>query len=143
MSAHKKSAKSKECYLNGKAHKKIDWNKVDELLKAQCHGTEIAAILGVSEDTLYNHCFFEHNVNWNQYKNPPKDAGKGLVKYEQYKEARSGNVQMMIFWGKNHLGQRDKFDHNIQGNISINHIHYSDEEEKQRWEENNNCEFRS
>ena len=35
----------------------IDWERVNELLEADCEGTEIAAHLGIKPDTLYKRQF--------------------------------------------------------------------------------------
>lgn len=137
----KKNPKNKADYKRGTAHIKVDWKKVDALLEAECSGAEIAAVLGIHPDTLYNHCFFEFDVNWSEYKQKGREKGRALMKYDQYKSARNGDTQMMKFWGKNYLGQREKFDHDIKGQININHIHYSDDEEKEKWEQNNTCDF--
>ena len=143
MSSNKKDPKRKSDYKRGTTHIKIDWKKVEALLEAENSGAEIASILGISVDTLYNHCFYEHDINWSEYKQKGRNKGRGLMKYDQYKAARNGDTKMMIFWGKNYLGQREKFDHDIQGQININHIHYNDDEEQKKWEQNNSCEFTS
>lgn len=43
---------------------KIDWKKVDFLLKAGCSGTDVAAELGIHPETLYRRCEEKNKTNF-------------------------------------------------------------------------------
>lgn len=86
----------------------IDWGKVDGYLKAQCNGVEIAGILGVSPDTLYDKCVEDNKSLFSDYSTQKKAQGKEFLRAKQYATAMDGNVTMQIWLGKQYLEQRDK-----------------------------------
>lgn len=92
----------------GRPKANIDWHKVDNLLKAQCDGVGIAGILGVSPDTLYRACQDEHNIGFADYSAQRKSEGKELLRAKQFDSAMSGDKTMLVWLGKQYLGQRDK-----------------------------------
>lgn len=92
-------------------HKKIEWKKVEAYLKAGCSGVEIAAILGVHENTLYNRCKEEKNVDFVAFKQEKQAEGDAHIKRAQYEEAVVERDRSMLIWlGKQRLGQRDRFE---------------------------------
>ena len=52
----------------GRPKAEIDWAVVDNYLKAQCDGTEIAEFFGIAPITLYRACEREYNVTFDVYK---------------------------------------------------------------------------
>lgn len=48
-------------------NKKIDWNKVNDLLANGCKGIDIANIIGVHYDTLANRCKIEKGLKFSEY----------------------------------------------------------------------------
>jgi len=92
-------------------HKKIDWKKVEGYLKAGCSGREIAAQLGVHENTLYMRCKEEKNVDFVAFKQEKQAAGDAMLKAVQFEEAVTNRDKTMMVWlGKQRLGQRDRFE---------------------------------
>lgn len=85
----------------------IDWNKVDYLLEAGCLGTQIAASLGISADTLYNHCMREKGVNFSAYLKEKRAKGDSSLHLKQYEMAMDGNTTMLLWLGKNRLNQKE------------------------------------
>lgn len=47
--------------------KPIDWDKVDKLLLAGCHGTEIAPHFNMHPDTFYNRMKERYNLGFTEY----------------------------------------------------------------------------
>ena len=45
----------------------IDWSLVENLLQADCSGTEIASYMGISNDTLYERTKKEKGMNFSLY----------------------------------------------------------------------------
>jgi len=91
----------------------IDWKRVDELLEADCEGTEIAAHLGIVPNTLYERCKKDNNLSFSEYLQQKKAKGNSLLKEEQYKMATSNEdsaikKSMLIWLGKQRLGQSDR-----------------------------------
>ena len=87
--------------------KPIDWKKVDELLIYGCPTTEIAAVIGVSTDTIYDRCLSEHGVSYTVYSTEKKQLGDSMLRGAQYRKAIKGDNTMMVWLGKNRLEQRD------------------------------------
>lgn len=88
----------------------IDWTVVDRLLMDGCTGIEIAAYFGVSPDTLYLRCVKVKGVVFSQYAQQKRSKGDALIKSKQMSFAMTGdvgNATMLIWLGKNRLGQRE------------------------------------
>lgn len=86
----------------------IDWSKVDLMLEAHCTGTEVANHLGIHYQTLYDRVKEKFKVDFSVYSRQKKEKGKSHLRVKQYQEARIGNKQMLIWLGKNWLGQKDE-----------------------------------
>ena len=86
----------------------IDWERVNELLEADCEGTEIAAYLGIVPNTLYRRCEEDHKISFSKYLQEKKAKGNSLLKEKQFNTAMSGDRTMLIWLGKQRLGQSEK-----------------------------------
>lgn len=115
----------------GRLKSNIDWKKVDTLLKAQCDGTEIAAMLGLKcADTLYRHVKETFKMDFVAYSQQKRAEGRTLLKVAQFDKALTEKSQTMQIWlGKQYLGQKDRTD-NENRNTEVNHIIVKSEEEK-------------
>lgn len=88
--------------------KPIDWDVVDKMMHAQCLGTEIAAYFDMHPDTFYRRVQEKSGMGFTEYSTQKKEVGKAKIRISQYKTALEGNTSMQIWWGKNHLGQKDQ-----------------------------------
>lgn len=79
--------------------KKIDPDQVAKLAQIQCTMVEIAAVLQCSVDTLERR--FAETIKRS------REQGHASLKRAQYKAAIDGNVTMLIWLGKQLLGQND------------------------------------
>lgn len=86
----------------------IDWTLVDKCLEADCTGTQVAGILGIHQDTLYGRCQKDKGMTFTDYSSEKKCKGDALLKVKQYKEAMNGDRGMLIWLGKQRLGQREE-----------------------------------
>lgn len=86
----------------------IDWERVNKLCFIQCTAEEIAAVMSVSVDTLERHCKKDHNMLFADYIAIKKQGGKMSLRRKQHEIAMSGDRTMLIWLGKQHLGQSDK-----------------------------------
>ena len=95
----------------------IDWKRVDAMCAIQCTGQEIADVLGFSYNTLVRACEREQGVLFEEYFAQKRSSGKSSLRRKQYSIAMNGNPTMLVWLGKNWLGQTDKseiaLDHNI------------------------------
>ena len=92
--------------------KTIDWAMVDSLCKIQCTAEEIASLLNVCTRTLDNHIKETFKLSTFEYIRQKAAGGKASLRRMQYKSAEGGNAALLIWLGKQHLGQKDKQDLN-------------------------------
>lgn len=92
----------------GRPRKEIDAKLVEQLASIQCTDEEIAAICGVSHDTLLRRKnddpVFLEAIEQGRAK------GRVSLRRMQWKAATTGNPTMLIWLGKQLLGQRDKIE---------------------------------
>lgn len=110
----------------------IDWNKVDRMLEAGCDGTEVAATLGINEETLYRACERENKVGFVDYKATKRASGDRLLRVKQFEIAMTGDKAMLIWLGKQRLGQAEKQEHSGPGGgpIQVTPISFFTDEEE-------------
>jgi len=88
----------------------IDWVEFDKLLNLQATKKEIAGWFNCSEDTLENKIREKHDMTFSAYFDLRSQGGKISLRRKQFQTAMSGNVSMLIFLGKQWLGQADKME---------------------------------
>ena len=94
----------------GRPQIKIDWRALDALCAVQCTLAEIAAHFGVSEDTIERAVKREQGASFADYFEQKRKGGFASLRRKQYQVAMSGNVTMLIWLGKQWLGQADRQD---------------------------------
>lgn len=87
--------------------KPIDWAKVDQLLMAGCLGTEIAPHFDMCPDSFYNKVKEKYNLGFSEYSALKKQQGCSLIRYKQFQVAMEGDKTMLVWLGKNRLGQKE------------------------------------
>lgn len=93
--------------------KVIDENLLKKLCQIMCTTEEMAHILGVSPDTLERR-FAGAIKEW-------KSQGKMTLRRWQWQACEKGNPALLIWMGKQHLGQVDRQEQQItQASININ-----------------------
>lgn len=112
----------------------IDWNQVDKWLEAHCSGAEIASIIGIYPDTLYDRCQKEKGMVFTEYAQQKKSKGDASIKSKQYEEAMKGDRGMLIWLGKQWLGQRDNQDLNVSGDMKIGIVNYGSNPDPKPWQ---------
>lgn len=98
---------------NGRPLAKIDWKKVDNMCAIHCTGEEQAGVLGVDYEALNRACKREKKMGFKEYFKLKSGAGKMSLRRKQYSEAIEGNTTMLVWLGKNWLGQTDKIEATI------------------------------
>ena len=99
-----------------------DFEKLVGMIRIQCTAEEICAILGMSEDTLGRR-IAERNIsgvkNFADLYKRHQDEGKASLRRAQWKSATQDNNPTMLVWlGKNMLGQTDKQDVRMSGELA-------------------------
>ena len=80
----------------------LDTKQVEQLASFGCTDTEIASFFDMSRTTLER--------NYEQYMTKGRESGKIRLRQMQWASAKKGNVAMLIWLGKQILGQSDKQD---------------------------------
>ena len=106
----------------GRPYAEINWDTVENLCAIHCTGEEIAAILKIDYDTLNAAIEREFNSSFSDYFKKHSAKGKMSLRRKQYEVAQSGSVPMLIWLGKQYLGQSDKVENHIEpdNEITIN-----------------------
>ena len=80
----------------------IDTHQIEQLAGFGCSNTEMASFFGCSPDLL--------EKSYSEYLSKGRDSGKIRLRQYQWAAAKKGNVAMLIWLGKQILGQSDKQD---------------------------------
>ena len=92
----------------GRPRFEFDMGLVERLAQISCTDGEIAAACGCSVDTLARRRADE--PGFAETIERAREAGKSSLRRAQWKAALSGDRTMLIWLGKQHLGQRDRQD---------------------------------
>jgi len=90
----------------GRPKKVIDEKQVEALAGINCSYEEMAAVLDCNEATL--------SRNFAQAIKKGRALHKMSLKRKQHEQAMAGNVTMLIWLGKQHLGQTDKMEQKVE-----------------------------
>lgn len=82
--------------------KQVDEALLEKLASIQCTNEELSNMVGVSIDTLLR--------RYATLIKKARDNGKKSLRRMQWEAAQKGNVTMLIWLGKQYLGQKDKID---------------------------------
>jgi len=94
----------------------INYPALEKMCAIQCTGEECAAILGMDYDTLNNRLKSDGHGGFSEYFRQKSSNGKASLRRKQYQKAvEEGNPTMLIWLGKQWLGQVDRVE---QDNIS-------------------------
>lgn len=85
-----------------------EWQQLDAMAQIHCTRDEMAGVLGVSADTLEARIREEFDQTFAAWFERASAGGKASLRRMQWKKAKDGNVAMMIWLGKQYLGQRDQ-----------------------------------
>ena len=114
------SKKDDKSYLNqeltpsckptrGRPPKKIDYELLKQLCFIQCTLKEAAGVLKVTPPTIEKHLSREFQMSWTQFFELHSAGGKMSLRRAQFRNAvDKNNTALLIFLGKNYLGQSDK-----------------------------------
>lgn len=86
----------------------IDKKDFEKLCAMQCTLVEIAGFFDCSEDTIENWCKKNYDgLTFSEVFKKKSAKGKISVRRNQFRAADAGNVSMLIWLGKQYLGQKD------------------------------------
>jgi hypothetical protein len=105
----------------GRPEKEFDWKILDSILQFGANLIDCSELLEVSEDTVQRKIKSEHGCTFTEYRT--KKMGRMRVKLlqKQYEMAQNGNVALLIWLGKQYLGQSDKAESTLElSKVEIN-----------------------
>jgi len=103
----------------------LDPSKVEALAALQCTYSEIASGLDISISTLERRRKADPAIEAAIEKG--REEGTRSLRRLQWEAAKSGNVTMQIWLGKQWLQQSDKRDLNVKGSMTV---HFDKEDER-------------
>ena len=86
--------------LGGRPKVQLDEKLLEDLASIHCTKEEIAKIMGCSVDTLY--------ARYSEVLFKGSAIAKSSLRRLQWEQAKRGNTMMLIWLGKQWLGQRDR-----------------------------------
>lgn len=92
-----------------------EWATIEAAAKIHCTGEEIAAMMGVNYETLDRRIKEEKQMLTVEYLKKHASTGKASLRRMQWKSAEAGSVPMLIWLGKQNLGQTDKQETQLTG----------------------------
>lgn len=92
----------------GRPRKEIDQKQFESLCGLQCTIEEICFFFQVTDKTLSTWCKRQYGRSFSEIFAEKKALGKVSLRRAQMQAAIGGNTTMMIWLGRNLLGQTDK-----------------------------------
>lgn len=90
-----------------------EWDSVKYMCMIHCTGEEIAGVMQMDYDTLNKNCKEKWHMPISEYIKQNNTNGKMSLRRMQWKAAEDGNTTMMIWLGKQWLGQKENVDMNV------------------------------
>lgn len=88
--------------------KEIDQEQFEKLCGLGCTQIEIADWFSCDEDTVLAWCKRTYDASFSVVFQQKRNRGNVSIRRKQHEVAMSGNVTMLIWLGKQRLGQTDK-----------------------------------
>jgi len=83
------------------------YKQVCSLCAIQCTAEEIASVLGISVDTLERRIYERDGLRFAEFFKIKRKAGFASLRRMQWKKSQSDDTTMLIWLGKQYLGQKD------------------------------------
>jgi hypothetical protein len=94
----------------GRPLTELNYDKLEAMCKIFATGEECAGVLGIDYDTLNRRLKEEGHGGFTDYYKKHSSHGKVSLRRAQMKLALEGNATMLIWEGKQFLGQSDKIE---------------------------------
>jgi len=111
----------------GPKGKPIDVTEFEKLCGLQCTLIEIAGWFSVSEDTIESWCKKTYSLKFSEVFRLKRQHGVVSLRRRQMQAALSGSIPMLIFLGKQYLGQADKVESKDSTTAAIT-LNYNDKD---------------
>jgi len=98
----------------GRPKKEIDFDTLEKLCELHCTRDEICDFLDIDDETLSCRLREQGYKNFSTYYEKHLGGGKVSLRRLQWLAAEKGSIPMLIWLGKQILGQSDRLDQNIK-----------------------------
>lgn len=106
----------------GRPEKEIKWDVLDGILQFGATLIDCSEILGHAEDTIQRRIKKDFKMTFSEYRHRKMARMRMKLLQKQYDVAINGNVTMLIWLGKQHLGQSDKTEiHESSQSFNLNY----------------------
>lgn len=102
----------------GRPRKEIDFETFEKLCTLQCTKLEICEFFGLTDKTLERRVQEHYDMGFSEVFKIKRSPGKISLRRTQFELAKKSPA-MAIFLGKNYLGQSDKYETKVSGEIEI------------------------
>lgn len=86
----------------------FDWLRLNKLCQYPLSQDDIAECMGMSKDTIARRILEMFDMSFAAYHNKKKARMRKTLMAWQFKAARTGNITMLIWLGKQYLEQKDQ-----------------------------------
>ena len=97
----------------------FDWSKLDAILQYGAKLTDAADIMNVHPDTVSKKIKTKYKMSFPEYREKKMSVTRVKLYQKQIDVAMAGNVSMLIWLGKNILGQSDKVESELAQKIEV------------------------
>lgn len=97
--------------------KEIDAKQFEKLCGLQCTKLEICGWFDITDKTLESWCKRTYGKGFSETFEEKRAAGKISLRRAQYELALKGNATMLIWLGRNYLGQSE--DVTVKANVAL------------------------
>lgn len=98
----------------GRPRKEVCFDDLKKLCQMRCTRDEICAFLEVDDETLSRRIKEKGDENFSTYYRKHTEGGKASLRRLQWAAAEKGSITMLIWLGKQMLGQNDKVEQNFR-----------------------------
>lgn len=110
----------------GRPRKEVNWEEFDKLCAIQCTEEEIAAWFDMSRELLNQRCKEEYDMTFLALFGQKRQKGFSSLRRNQFKRATGGSDTMLIWLGKQYLGQKDKQELGLPDLVKIKVVYDDD-----------------
>lgn len=86
------------------------------MIEAGCTAVGIAATFGIEEDTLRKRCPTDNKCTFSEFSQQKRAKGDDLLRMKQFEAAMKGDKTMLVWLGKQRLGQAEKTENQLTVN---------------------------
>lgn len=108
----------------GRPQIEINAEEFEKLCGLQCTLVEIAEWFKCSEDTIERWCKRTHGVTFAEVFKRKSSSGKMSLRRKMFEVALSGNVGMLVWLSKQHLGMADKVEEKTEVKAQVEQVEY-------------------